>query len=181
VSFENFLHNTGFAHLEIGNAVMILIGIIFIYLAVAKDYEPLLLIPIGLGIIVGNVPPIKGMILGVYDQGSVLYYLYFGVTKGIYPPLIFLGIGAMTDFSTMLSNPKLIDWHIPDFFGLPISWLFPGPGRFHWDHWRGRRTDSHIPLFHAGPGAARAHCHSSIFIHGSCSGNPATDHVSVYH
>jgi oxaloacetate decarboxylase beta subunit len=87
---------------------MILIGIIFIYLAVVKDYEPLLLIPIGLGIIVGNIPPIKGMILGVYDKGSVLYYLYFGVTKGIYPPLIFLGIGAMTDFSTMLSNPKLI-------------------------------------------------------------------------
>ena len=108
MNFENFLHNTGFAHLEIGNVVMILIGVLFIYLAVAKDYEPLLLIPIGLGIIVGNVPPIKGMILGVYDQGSVLYYLYFGVTKGIYPPLIFLGIGAMTDFSTMLSNPKLI-------------------------------------------------------------------------
>jgi sodium ion-translocating decarboxylase beta subunit len=108
VSFETFLHNTGFAHLEIGNLVMIIIGSLFIYLAVAKDYEPLLLIPIGLGIIVGNVPPIKGMILGVYDAGSVLYYLYFGVTKGIYPPLIFLGIGAMTDFSTMLSNPKLI-------------------------------------------------------------------------
>ncbi|MBU0675412.1 MAG: sodium ion-translocating decarboxylase subunit beta [Proteobacteria bacterium] len=87
---------------------MILIGGLFIYLAVAKDYEPLLLIPIGMGIIVGNVPPVKGMLLGVYDQGSVLSYLYFGVTKGIYPPLIFLGIGAMTDFSTMLSNPKLI-------------------------------------------------------------------------
>ena len=108
MDFESFLHNTGFAHLEIGNVAMIFIGIIFIYLAVAKDYEPLLLIPIGLGIIVGNVPPIKGMVLSVYDQGSVLYYLYFGVTKGIYPPLIFLGIGAMTDFSTMLSNPKLI-------------------------------------------------------------------------
>jgi sodium ion-translocating decarboxylase beta subunit len=108
VSFDIFLHHTGFAHLEIGNVIMILIGVVFIYLAVAKDYEPLLLIPIGLGIIVGNVPPIKGMLLGVYDQGSVLYYLYFGVTKGIYPPLIFLGIGAMTDFSTMLSNPKLI-------------------------------------------------------------------------
>ena len=108
MSFDIFLHHTGFANLEIGNVVMILIGAIFIYLAVAKDYEPLLLIPIGLGICVGNVPPIKGMILGVYDQGSVLYYLYFGVTKGIYPPLIFLGIGAMTDFSTLLSNPKLI-------------------------------------------------------------------------
>ena len=89
MDFESFLHNTGFAHLEIGNVAMILIGIIFIYLAVAKDYEPLLLIPIGLGIIVGNVPPIEGMVLSVYDQGSVLYYLYFGVTKGIYPPLDF--------------------------------------------------------------------------------------------
>jgi oxaloacetate decarboxylase beta subunit len=108
VSFESFLHHTGFAYLEPGNVIMILIGVIFIYLAVAKDYEPLLLVPIGLGIIVGNIPPVKGMILGVYDQGSVFYYLYFGVTKGIYPPLIFLGIGAMTDFSTMLSNPKLI-------------------------------------------------------------------------
>lgn len=108
MNFESFIHNTGFAHLEIGNVAMILIGIIFIFLAVVKDYEPLLLIPIGLGVIVGNVPPIKGMLVGVYDQGSVLYYLYFGVTKGIYPPLIFLGIGAMTDFSTMLSNPKLI-------------------------------------------------------------------------
>ena len=108
MNFQTFLHNTGFAHLEFGNMIMIIIGAVFIYLAVAKDYEPLLLIPIGLGIIVGNVPPIKGMILGVYDEGSVLYYLYFGVTKGIYPPLIFLGIGAMTDFSTMLSNPKLI-------------------------------------------------------------------------
>ena len=108
MNLDTFLQNTGFAHLEIGNAVMILIGAFFIYLAVAKDYEPLLLIPIGLGIIVGNVPPIKGMVLGVYDEGSVLSYLYFGVSKGIYPPLIFLGIGAMTDFSTMVSNPKLI-------------------------------------------------------------------------
>ena len=108
MDFEKFISNSGLAHLEFGNAVMILIGIIFIYLAVVKDYEPLLLVPIGLGVIVGNIPPIKGMALGVYDQGSVLSYLYFGVTKGIYPPLIFLGIGAMTDFSTMLSNPKLI-------------------------------------------------------------------------
>lgn len=87
---------------------MVLIGIIFIYLAVTKDYEPLLLVPIGFGIIVGNIPPIEGMSLSVYSEGSVLNYLYFGVMKGIYPPLIFLGIGAMTDFSTMLSNPKLI-------------------------------------------------------------------------
>ncbi len=64
--------------------------------------------PIGFGIIVGNIPSAAGMSLSVYDEGTVLRYLYFGVEKGVYPPLIFLGIGAMTDFSTMLSNPKLV-------------------------------------------------------------------------
>ncbi|MEN8256381.1 MAG: sodium ion-translocating decarboxylase subunit beta [Thermodesulfobacteriota bacterium] len=91
-----------------GNAIMIVIGLVFIVLAITKDYEPLLLVPIGFGILIGNIPPIANMPLSVYDDGSVLKYLYAGVTKGIYPPLIFLGIGAMTDFSTMLSNPKLI-------------------------------------------------------------------------
>lgn len=87
---------------------MILVGSIFIFLAITKDYEPLLLVPIGFGILVGNIPPILGMPLSVYSDGSVFNYLYYGVMKGIYPPLIFLGIGAMTDFSTMLSNPKLV-------------------------------------------------------------------------
>ena len=106
--FFKFLETTGFASMTLGNAVMILIGIVFITLAIRKDYEPLLLVPIGMGAIVGNIPVIDGMSLSVYDQGSVLSYLYFGVSQGVYPPLIFLGIGAMTDFSTMLSNPKLV-------------------------------------------------------------------------
>lgn len=104
----DFLTTTGFANLTWGNAVMIVIGILFISLAIIKDYEPLLLLPIGFGCIIGNIPPIPGMAVSVYDQGSVLSYIYFGVTQGIFPPLIFLGIGAMTDFSTMMSNPKLI-------------------------------------------------------------------------
>jgi oxaloacetate decarboxylase beta subunit len=99
---------TGFAGLELGNLIMIVIGVAFIYLAIAKHYEPLLLVPIGFGVIVGNIPSVAGMSLSVYDDDTVLRYLYFGVEKGVYPPLIFLGIGAMTDFSTMLSNPKLI-------------------------------------------------------------------------
>ncbi len=103
-----FYHNSGFAHLEWINLFMIAVGVIFIYLAVTRDYEPLLLVPIGFGVIVGNIPPIEGMPLSVYAEGSVFSYIYLGVMKGIYPPLIFLGIGAMTDFSTMLSNPKLI-------------------------------------------------------------------------
>jgi sodium ion-translocating decarboxylase beta subunit len=99
---------TAFAEMQFGNVVMILIGMTFIYLAITKHYEPLLLVPIGFGVIVGNIPAVAGMALGVYDEGSVLRYLYFGVEKGIYPPLVFLGIGAMTDFSTMLSNPRLV-------------------------------------------------------------------------
>jgi oxaloacetate decarboxylase beta subunit len=106
--FLEFLKTTGFAQMSLGNVVMIIIGIIFITLAITKDYEPLLLVPIGFGVVVGNIGYIHTMTLGVYDDGSVLNYIYFGVSQGIFPPLIFLGIGAMTDFSTMLSNPKLV-------------------------------------------------------------------------
>lgn len=121
--FFQFLQTTGFAEMKLPNLIMILIGIVFIALAIVKDYEPLLLVPIGMGAIVGNIPVDPEMALSVYDTGSwvvdgdgqvtylagsVLSYLYFGVSQGIYPPLIFLGIGAMTDFSTMLSNPKLV-------------------------------------------------------------------------
>lgn len=108
MDFVSFYSNSGLAHIEWGNLVMMAVGIIFIYLAISKDYEPLLLVPIGFGVVVGNIPPIEGMPLSVYAEGSVFSYIYQGVMKGIYPPLIFLGIGAMTDFSTMLSNPKLI-------------------------------------------------------------------------
>ena len=105
---QQFMQSTGFVNLTLGNAAMIVIGMVFITLAITKDYEPLLLVPIGMGIVVGNIPPVEGMSLSVYDEGSVLSYIYFGVKQGVFPPLIFLGIGAMTDFSTMLSNPKLV-------------------------------------------------------------------------
>lgn len=103
-----FLQFTAFANLTFGHIIMICIGLIFIYLAIAKEFEPMLLIPIGFGILVGNVAFAPGFKIGVYESGSVLNYLYFGVLQGIYPPLIFLGIGAMTDFSALISNPRLI-------------------------------------------------------------------------
>lgn len=105
---SQFFGYTGFANCEMGNLIMIAVGIVFIALAIIKDYEPLLLVPIGFGIILGNIPFVDGLQIGVYEDGSVLNYLYFGVLKGVYPPLIFLGIGAMTDFSALISNPKLI-------------------------------------------------------------------------
>lgn len=107
---QQFIHYTGFANMTIGHIIMIIVGVVFILLAIKKEYEPLLLIPIGFGIIMGNIPFIEdaGLQLGIYEDGSVLNYLYYGVLKGIYPPLIFLGIGAMTDFSALLSSPKLM-------------------------------------------------------------------------
>ncbi len=108
--FDQFMRYTAFANFTIGHGIMLIIGLIFIYLAITKEYEPLLLIPIGFGILIGNIPFLEnaGLQVGIYENGSVLNYLYFGVSKGVYPPLIFLGIGAMTDFSTLLSNPKLV-------------------------------------------------------------------------
>lgn len=90
------------------HVIMLIVGGIFLYLAIAKQYEPLLLVPIGFGIIVGNIPADPMLEMGIHDHNSVLGYLYKGVELGIYPPLVFLGIGAMTDFSAMLSQPRLM-------------------------------------------------------------------------
>ncbi len=104
----DFLHNTGFFLTDWRYIVMAIVGCFFVYLGSAKKYEPLLLIPIGLGIIIGNIPFFKGFGLGIYENNSVLHYLYFGVKSGIYPSIIFLGLGAMTDFSSMLAMPRLM-------------------------------------------------------------------------
>jgi len=107
---KKFYKYSGFSNATAGHFVMLLVGLFFIFLAIRYDYEPLLLIPIGVGILIGNVPFLEGagLKIGIYEQGSVMNLLYYGVTAGIYPPLIFLGIGAMTDFSSLISNPKLM-------------------------------------------------------------------------
>ena len=103
-----FLSNTGFYLADYRNFVMLAVGSLFVYLAISKEYEPLLLLPIGFGVLVGNIPFFKGFGLGIYEPNSVLHYLYFGVTTGIYPSIVFLGLGAMTDFSSLLARPKLM-------------------------------------------------------------------------
>jgi oxaloacetate decarboxylase beta subunit len=103
-----FFEYTAFANFTVGHLVMIVIGLIFITLAITKEFEPMLLIPIGFGIIIGNIAFFPGLKIGIYEPGSVLNILYHGVSNGWYPPLIFLGIGAMTDFSALISNPKLM-------------------------------------------------------------------------
>lgn len=107
-SLQQFWSFTGFYNCTWQHIVMVAIGIVFIVLGIVKKWEPLLLVPIGFGIIVGNIPLPQGMQVGIYEEGSVLNILYQGVVKGWYPPLIFLGIGAMTDFSALISQPRLI-------------------------------------------------------------------------
>lgn len=112
VGLINFYEFSGFANATPGHLVMMMIGLLFIFLAIKFDYEPLLLIPIGTGILIGNTPMFQAvdfnLQLGIYEDGSVMSYIYSGVVNGWYPPLIFLGIGAMTDFSSLISNPKLM-------------------------------------------------------------------------
>ena len=106
--FLQFFSNTGYYLADYRHVIMIIVGCVFLYLGTAKKYEPLLLVPIGFGILVGNIPFFKGFGLGIYEPNSVLHYLYFGVTTGVYPSIVFLGLGAMTDFSSLLANPKLM-------------------------------------------------------------------------
>lgn len=108
----NFWEFTGFANVTSGHLIMVLVGLFFIFLAIRYHYEPLLLIPIGFGIIIGNIPMFQAvnfnLKLGIYEPGSVMNFLYSGVLQGWYPPLIFLGLGAITDFSSLISNPRLM-------------------------------------------------------------------------
>ncbi len=106
----DFFSYTGFANVELLNIIMILVGAFLIWLAIKKDFEPLLLVPIGLGIILGNIPfkGDAGLEIGLYEDNSVLNIFYQGVKQGWYPPLVFLGIGAMTDFTALIANPKLV-------------------------------------------------------------------------
>jgi carboxybiotin decarboxylase len=93
---SKFISFTGFRNATFGNIMMIVVGLFFMFLAIRYDYEPLLLIPIGTGIVIGNIPFYQdggvNLQLGIYQDGSVLNYLYYGVTKGIYPPSFFLGL-----------------------------------------------------------------------------------------
>lgn len=118
MDFGNFLLDnlhqfwilTGFHNATWEHFVMLAVGLFFIWLAIKKDFEPMLLVPIGFGMLIGNVPfnTEAGLEIGIYEEGSVLNILYNGVSAGWYPPLIFLGIGAMTDFSSLIANPKLM-------------------------------------------------------------------------
>lgn len=104
-----FIESTGFANADVPSLVMMAIALFLLYLGIAKKYEPLLLVPISFGMLLVNFPLSPLMISPDNGQpGGLLYYLYMGIELGIYPPLIFLGIGALTDFGPLISNPKTL-------------------------------------------------------------------------
>lgn len=95
--------STGMANFAAGQALMIGVGLLLLFLAIRKGFEPLLLIPIGFGAILSNIP-----VAGISDEGGILHYLYYGIKSGVFPLLIFMGVGALTDFGPMLANPRTL-------------------------------------------------------------------------
>ncbi|MDF2908857.1 MAG: glutaconyl-CoA decarboxylase beta subunit [Herbinix sp.] len=116
---------SGFASLTWQSLVMIVVACILMYLAIAKKFEPLLLLPIAFGVLLANLPLTGIMAVPASDQevGGLLYYLYLGVKKGIYPSLIFLGIGAMTDFGPLIARPSSMLIGAGAQFGIAIAFI----------------------------------------------------------
>jgi len=167
----NFFEFSGFANAKMGHFIMMLVGIFFIFLAIKYDYEPLLLIPIGTGILMGNIPMFQAidfnLKLGIYEPGSVMNYLYQGVVQGWYPPLIFLGIGAMTDFSSLISNPRLMLLGAAAQIGIFATFL-------------GSLLLGFAPQEAGAIGIIGSYCHSRLFLYGTCSSNSAAYNKTSY-
>ncbi|MEE9258376.1 MAG: sodium ion-translocating decarboxylase subunit beta [Nitrospinaceae bacterium] len=104
-SVTKILSNTGFSALTVGHVVMIAVACLLLYLAIWKKFEPLLLLPIGFGCLLANIP---GSMMTSTDEGGLLYMFYQGVKYEVLPPLIFLGVGALTDFGPLLANPTTL-------------------------------------------------------------------------
>ena len=173
-NFNEFLTFTGFANASAGNLIMILVGALFIWLAIKKDFEPLLLVPIGLGIILGNIPfrADAGLEIGLYEDNSVLNIFYQGVKQGWYPPLVFLGIGAMTDFSALISNPKLILIGAAAQFGIFGAYMIALALGF--------EPNRHLPEQQTESEPHGSHCGLRLLLHGTGACNPATFDATAY-
>lgn len=141
---KDFWFSTGFVAITLQQGIMILISFVLMYLAIVKKYEPLLLLPISFGMLLANIPLSGIMAPPVYEIGSdglphveqlggLLYYIYQGVKLGIYPPLIFMGVGAMTDFGPLIANPRSLLLGAAAQFGIFTTFLgavalgFTGP------------------------------------------------------
>lgn len=129
-TIKDFYLSTGFASMTIYQGIMIFISFVLLYLAIKRGFEPLLLIPIAFGMFLSNLPAAGLMEAPIYDAeghvtqlGGLLYYLYQGNKLGIFPPLIFLGVGAMTDFGPLIANPKSLLLGAAAQFGIFVTFL----------------------------------------------------------
>ncbi len=133
-ALSNLIMSTGLVNLSLQQIIMFFIACLLIYLAIVKGFEPLLLLPIGFGMLLANIPNAGLMSLPemTFDPltgepdispGGLLYYLYQGVKLGIYPPLIFLGVGAMTDFGPLIANPKTLLLGAAAQFGIFLTFI----------------------------------------------------------
>lgn len=122
--FSNLVSTSGFANLTVGTIIMLVVACVLLYLAIVKKFEPLLLVPIAFGMLLANLP-MGGLQTTPNADGSggLFYYLYQGVKLGIYPPLIFMGVGAMTDFGPLIANPKSLILGAAAQFGIFIAFL----------------------------------------------------------
>ena len=112
---------TGLSMITVKQIIMIIIALSLLYLAIKKQYEPYLLLPISFGMLLANLPAVANE--GLMEKGGLLYYLYQGVKLGIYPPLIFLAIGASTDFGPLIANPKSLLLGAAAQFGIFVTFI----------------------------------------------------------
>ncbi len=124
-ALQKIWETSGFAALTWQHGVMLIVACVLVYLAIAKKFEPLLLLPIAFGVLLANLPltGLMGEPLNPDDSGGLLYYLYLGVKKGIYPSLIFLGIGAMTDFGPLIARPTSLFLGAASQFGICVAFV----------------------------------------------------------
>ncbi|MGB4131533.1 MAG: sodium ion-translocating decarboxylase subunit beta, partial [Tepidanaerobacteraceae bacterium] len=113
-----FFEGTGYTNVTFEQLIMIFIACFLMYLAIVKQYEPLLLVPISFGMLLANIP-----IANLMGEGKLHYWIYQGVKLNIYPPLIFLGVGAMTDFGPLIANPRSLLLGAAAQFGIFTSFL----------------------------------------------------------
>ena len=199
---SKFLNDTGFAQLFAGNwlcLVMIVVACVLFYLAIVKKFEPLLLLPIAFGMLLTNLPGAGLFHPELFDGGHVhweaftnanniglLDYLYLGVKLGIYPCIIFIGVGAMTDFGPLLANPKsfLLGSSRPTrnlryVLGSPCIRLYLCRGRIYRNYRRCRRANCDLLDIQASTGITWSHCRGCLLVHGTGSCDTATYHESV--
>ena len=178
-TLSNLLQQTAFLNLTFGNIVMIFVALIFLYLAIGKGFEPLLLLPISFGMLLVNIYP--DIMRSIEDSsngvGGLLHYFYLLDEWSILPSLIFMGVGAMTDFGPLIANPKSFLLGAAAQFGIYGAYFMAIFMGFN------DKAAAAISIIGGadGPTSDGTDCRSSLLLHGSGSDYPAADHETPYH